>query len=217
MSTVDLERLPRLGGVLCLDFVNTLVPRYGPIRDYLPDYGTLVQWAVSAGTVERERADSLVRAALSRPSKADAVLRRTHALRDALHFLFAPATRSHPEGEALELFNDELREATRHAMIVVDEGGYEAGWAASDAFDQVLWPVVRSAAELLTSPALGRVRECEGRNCGWLFLDTSKAGRRRWCSMANCGNREKAERHRRRKGARPRAPSVPARGNTAPS
>jgi predicted RNA-binding Zn ribbon-like protein len=49
-----------------------------------------------------------------------------------------------------------------------------------------------SAGELLTSPALRRVRACAGAGCGWLFLDPT--GRRRWCVMATCGNREKARR-----------------------
>jgi predicted RNA-binding Zn ribbon-like protein len=43
------------------------------------------------------------------------------------------------------------------------------------------------------------VKECDGHDCGWLFLDTSKAGRRRWCSMDVCGNRAKAQRYRRRR------------------
>lgn len=66
-----------------------------------------------------------------------------------------------------------------------------------------LWPVARSAAELLTSPDLGRVHECLGDNCGWLFLDTSRNRRRTWCSMEGCGNRAKARRHYARRRATP--------------
>jgi predicted RNA-binding Zn ribbon-like protein len=62
----------------------------------------------------------------------------------------------------------------------------------------MLAPILRSAAELLTSPALGRVRECDSDTCWWLFLDSSKSGTRRWCDMKVCGNREKARRHHKR-------------------
>jgi predicted RNA-binding Zn ribbon-like protein len=56
--------------------------------------------------------------------------------------------------------------------------------------------VALSAAELLTSPQLPRVKACplpEG-GCGWLFLDETKNGTRRWCSMAHCGARAKNRR-----------------------
>jgi predicted RNA-binding Zn ribbon-like protein len=62
----------------------------------------------------------------------------------------------------------------------------------------MLAPILRSTAELLTSPALARVRECDSDTCWWLFLDGSKSGTRRWCDMKVCGNREKARRHHKR-------------------
>jgi predicted RNA-binding Zn ribbon-like protein len=63
----------------------------------------------------------------------------------------------------------------------------------------MLSPVAWSVAELLMSEDLHRVRECAGPDCGWLFMDTSKNGSRRWCSMETCGNRAKARRHRERR------------------
>ena len=62
-----------------------------------------------------------------------------------------------------------------------------------------LWPIARSAAHLLTSAELTRVRECDGTSCNWLFFDRSRGGSRRWCSMESCGNRAKARRHYRRR------------------
>ena len=78
-------------------------------------------------------------------------------------------------------------------------------WTRTDAADSLtapLRPVVRSAAELLTSPeTLLRVRECDGTDCTWLFLDQSRNRSRRWCSMESCGNRAKVRRHYRRRHA----------------
>jgi predicted RNA-binding Zn ribbon-like protein len=87
-----------------------------------------------------------------------------------------------------------------------DRGGRaEFDWLWTDVDEHltsILWPVARAATTLLTSPDLARVRECAGDPCGWLFLDVSKNGSRRWCDMADCGNRAKARRYRaRRKGA----------------
>jgi predicted RNA-binding Zn ribbon-like protein len=59
----------------------------------------------------------------------------------------------------------------------------------------MLWPVVRSAADLLTSERVVRVRECAAEDCAWLFVDTSRGPRRKWCDMSTCGNRAKARRY----------------------
>ena len=57
-----------------------------------------------------------------------------------------------------------------------------------------LWTLAMSAADLMTSEAVERVRECDSPECRWLFLDTSKNHSRRWCDMKVCGNRMKARR-----------------------
>jgi predicted RNA-binding Zn ribbon-like protein len=83
------------------------------------------------------------------------------------------------------------------------------GWSWTDdpvSLDMPLWPVTRSAADLLTSSDLRSLRLCAADTCAWLFLDTSRNGSRRWCSMRTCGNRAKARRHH----ARVRAASAPS-------
>jgi predicted RNA-binding Zn ribbon-like protein len=82
---------------------------------------------------------------------------------------------------------------------VPEEDGFDWGWSEPrQHLDSLLWPIVRSAAETLTVAPHSRIRECPGPDCGWLFLDTSKSGRRRWCDMSVCGNRSKAREHYRR-------------------
>jgi predicted RNA-binding Zn ribbon-like protein len=75
------------------------------------------------------------------------------------------------------------------------------GWSWADDpvnLEMPLWPVTRSAADLLTSSDLRSLRLCASDTCAWLFLDTSRNGSRRWCSMRTCGNRAKARRHHAR-------------------
>ena len=72
-------------------------------------------------------------------------------------------------------------------------------WVETPALDRMLWPVARSAADLLTSEKRERVRACAGENCSWLFMDTSRNRSRQWCDMQSCGNRAKAKRYYQRR------------------
>lgn len=79
-------------------------------------------------------------------------------------------------------------------------------WAPGEApVTALLSTVARDAVDLLTGPHADRVRECAADDCALLFVDTSRPGRRRWCSMERCGNRHKVRAHRAR---RPDDPAV---------
>jgi predicted RNA-binding Zn ribbon-like protein len=83
-----------------------------------------------------------------------------------------------------------------HLRVTPAKTGFTWTWHNEPgALDVMLWPVVQSAGELLTSAQIVQVRECAGDTCSWLFLDTSKNHSRRWCDMKDCGNRAKAKRH----------------------
>lgn len=69
-----------------------------------------------------------------------------------------------------------------------------------EAVESPLWPVGLAAYELLTGPRARRIKRCAG--CPWLFLDQSKNGSRRWCSMDICGTDEKMRRYVARRAAR---------------
>ena len=96
-----------------------------------------------------------------------------------------------------------MRQTMAHLRVEAGAHGFRWRWANDrDLLERVVWPVARSAGDLLVSDDLRWVRECASESCNWLFLDTSRTRRRKWCDMSSCGNREKARRHyRRRKGA----------------
>jgi predicted RNA-binding Zn ribbon-like protein len=73
-------------------------------------------------------------------------------------------------------------------------------WARPITVRQVLATVARDAVELFTGPNATRLRPCAGTNCQLVFVDTSRPGRRRWCSMNRCGNRSKVSAFRTRHG-----------------
>ncbi len=115
-------------------------------------------------------------------------------LREAIYRIFASiASDDRPDVEDLELLNGALGPALANARIVEGQDGFTWDWAGDElSLDRMLWPVARSAAELLSSAQLNRARQCADEKCGWLFLDMSRNRSRRWCSMEYCGNRNKA-------------------------
>ena len=110
--------------------------------------------------------------------------------------IFAALPRPRPGGapaeDDLAALNAALAQAP--ARQRVRPGGWDIG-APEPSVGTLLAPALWSAADLLVGHQLARVRQCANPACGWLFLDNSKSGNRRWCSMSACGNRAKAHRH----------------------
>jgi len=189
------------GGRVSLDFVNTVGGKRGvEAKEHLGEYADVVAWARQAGAVSDAHADRLLRRARAAPDAARAAFRRAIELREALYRIWE----AHLEGAGvpnaeLEIVNAQLSRALGRQRLIPDgERCCALAWAEEDELEAPLWPVAKDAAELLTSPLAGRVRMCgmaEEGECGWLFLDETKNGARRWCSMRDCGNRAKARRH----------------------
>ena len=188
-------------GRLCLDFANTADwHASGQPVEFLTSYAELVGWGQHASILTEAEAQRLLEGAGRRPVEASAVLARAIALREALYWLLSALSHGlEPQAEDLAIFNAELSRVRAQSQIVLTAEGFSWGWLDdADALDRLLWPVVRDAAELLTSEELHRVGQCLDDRCGWLFLDLSRNHSRRWCSMKGCGNRAKARRHYRR-------------------
>jgi predicted RNA-binding Zn ribbon-like protein len=188
---------------LCLDFANTAEwHASGHPTEQLQSYAALVSWAQRVGILTDHEAGQLSREATRRPSDAAAVLERAISLREALYRILSAVVADRPPGEAdLAILNGALSDALARVHVVREADSFAWRWAADEtALDRVLWPVARSAADLLTSEKLARVGQCaDDRGCGWLFLDMSRNRSRRWCDMKDCGNRAKAKRHYVRK------------------
>lgn len=193
--------LPRLlGGELVVDFVNTVDPRFAENRiEYLQGYVDLVAWAEYAAGLPADVAQRLRRKARRDPAIAAAATDAAITLRESVHGLLSSALmHDKPRRADLATLNSWIGQTLNLRGLAPDaDGALSWRWAeVPDRLDRPLWPVVLSAAELLTSERLRRLRRCAGDDgCGWLFLDQSKTGRRQWCSMQGCGNRAKARRH----------------------
>jgi len=210
-----------IAGNLALDFANTVhcVGLPDPL-DELKTIGDLLDWARRAAVVH---AGDLTRlAARFRRDHAHArrALTRALRLRSVIYELFSRLAEDGSfHKRALGEFNVWSRWAMKHARIAEranqqssrrrksgdrrqepEKTALVLAWepSSSDALDHVLWQVTRSATALLLSGESTRVRQCSDQYCSWLFVDASRNGRRRWCSMQLCGNRARVRSYRRR-------------------
>jgi len=195
------------GGRLCLDFANTLDGRASEPRERLKTYADLVSWGRQAGTVSPSAARCLLEEASRHPRRAAAVLERARELREAIYRIWvAEAHQEQPPVEDVELLNSVLARALGHQRLDRQGHRYALNWRDDDALESILWRVVKSAVDLLTSEEAKLVRQCEAfatSDCAWLFIDETRNRSRRWCSMTSCGNRAKARRHYQRARKRP--------------
>ena len=197
-SNADILEL--IGGELCLAFADTVDWRKSDHpQELVAEYSDLLSWSQDVDILPAEDAQHLLREAEQRQAEADTALECAIALRDTIYRIFAAiANEESPDPQDLDLFNDALSETLIRMQIVPTSEGFGWDWTSGgESLKRMLWPVVRSAADLLTSQRLDRVKQCPG--CGWLFLDTSRNRSRRWCTMRVCGNRAKARRHYERK------------------
>jgi predicted RNA-binding Zn ribbon-like protein len=207
-----LRALDLLGGDPALDFVNSIDPRGGPERpvDYLGDYEELVRWAAYASVTSEEGSQALIRRAAHDPRGAARVWRQTIALREALYRVLEARI----DGDAVAdsdlatLDRERLRAAAHTELTARPAGGFEVVPTGETELEAPLRELARAATALLTHADPSRLRICpvdEG-GCGWVVLDQTKNGSRRWCSMSSCGNHAKAtrltERRRRARAGR---------------
>jgi predicted RNA-binding Zn ribbon-like protein len=186
------------GGPLCLDFINTVdVHDGGSYYEDLSSYQDLVLWALNAKVVDRSHAEHLLEERARTPDEAESTHQRAIKLREALYGLISPRIReTGASADDLSIFNAEFAHAMSRAKLTASEKGLDWDWSTSgDELDYPLWPVIRSAASLLTSEDLDRIGECGSDTCQWLFLDTSKNRSRRYCGEG-CSNRTRIRRHR---------------------
>ena len=190
-----------LGGWPCLDFVDSKnwdsdEPKYERFHRYTD----LVWWNFQAHFLNESEVELLLTEAEQQPYPAAALFEQAMVLHTEIHRLFSRIAIGGTVTEIeLRSLNDFLLDKAMLSKIEPTEQGFAWVWGGeASALERVLWPIIRSAADLLVSDKLNRVGQCAGESCGWLFLDTSRNGRRRWCEMKHCGNRAKARRHYRR-------------------
>jgi predicted RNA-binding Zn ribbon-like protein len=194
MENTTRPQFELIAGHPALDFVNTLGNRPDPSlhQENIRTLDDLLGWAEMAGILSaRDRSSSPPVS----PRSAARLVEQAIELREVIHRILAAliADRAPASGD-IDILNGFLTEAMQSRYIARD--GRRLRWdsSATPPPERVLHAITRYAAGLFTSEAMAQVRECDAPHCRWMFLDTSKNHRRRWCDMKVCGNREKARR-----------------------
>src|SRR5215468_10885308 len=169
----------------CLDFVATVGDRTHLAFDRWRTPTDLARWCVEAGMLKIA------------PALRSQHLKQARTLREAIYrTVDAIRTGRRPmRGDIKKLNVCAVRPALAPQL---DSGGRAVRWTFSDPVDAVLSTIARDAIAFVSSADLNRVRKCAATSCSVLFLDTSRPGQRRWCSMNRCGNRMKKTTYRER-------------------
>jgi len=181
---VDEAAFRFVAGRPSVDFTGTLGKRWREVPvERIPDPAALGRWFAESGVAD---------APVAVPATA---LRQAYQLREALYRLMrGPVFGERPTTVDLEVVN---RWAARTPPAVALRADLTARMLEPTA-NELLALLARDGVELLGGPLGPRLRECASETCTLLYLDTSRAGSRRWCSMELCGSRDKMARYRRR-------------------
>ena len=202
------DRLPLVGCAHAWDFTNTSSGRGHPsFQEHFLSATDIVAWARHARLLTPSDGDRLAEAVLAQSGLSAALLARAVALRDVIFRIgSAVAAGSRPRAVDIGLLADAHAACIARASLVSRGAVFVWAWDPQIApVESILGPVVLSALTLLTRSDAGRIKQCEGDHCGWLFFDATKNKSRRWCEMEVCGNRAK---QKRRRGRPPQASAV---------
>ena len=187
------------------DFLNTLELENGELVERLTSLDAAAAWLEGRAVVADERQ---ITAVARTNAERDAALKRLVATRNALREVAHSVAHDRaPEGAAIDEVNRALRSRERVELVAADDGVRLGHSHVGDAIDDVLARIAEPIVGEIGTGHDDRVRICANDTCRWIFYDESRSGRRRWCDMATCGNRAKAQRHRERaksaEGAKP--------------
>jgi predicted RNA-binding Zn ribbon-like protein len=178
-TSTDPARFRQGAGRPSLDFIRTLRHRgTGDATEELPDPAALTAWITQFGPGGHP----------PEPPTAKQVT-QAHTLREAIYELIKAAREADGVASCGESARRRINEA---ASLPVPapwmDGSGELRWQSDQPAQATLALVARDALDLAASPSIARVRGCANPDCGALFLDSSRPGTRRWCSMGTCGN-----------------------------
>jgi len=204
IGQLKINAIRLVGGVSVLDYLNTCDGRrpgtsLQVVVDKLSSLEDIVHWFFHAGLIEHREHEQLLRLVHGASWHSVTAFERLISFRESLYRLFLPVALGHPVDQAAldELNAMWVRTATQRRLIPTPIGALWH-WRPCDSLETLvlgfLGRMAVSAVDLLTSPDMARLKACATPDCDWLFLDTSKNGRRRWCQMNVCGAKEKAKR-----------------------
>jgi predicted RNA-binding Zn ribbon-like protein len=191
---------PAKGNRLSVDFVNLPFTSGDPAA-HPASWLELIEFLAEKKIVSGSRGDELRRLPETDPNAAETLLSHARRLGDGMRSAFRAKIRgTRVHGEWVEPINIILRVTEGHDELEWDGPGWKLGFVAKhEGLEWLLAAIARSGAELIAEGEKSRLQQCSNPNCQLLFCDDSRTRRRRWCSMAMCGNRSKVAAFARRR------------------
>lgn len=184
-----------LAGNLCLDFVNTQIMSRGELTDLLGSEADFSLWIEESGIFEESVPEGI------QSDWCREIYTQAREFRQQLRDMVEALEHDQAVPDAsIAAINHYLQDDPAYWQIEVIDGHYHSHFHYHlSRAEQLLYPLARSAQELLSASDHSRIRQCASDKCVLHFYDSSKNGSRRWCSMETCGNRRKVKRHYHRK------------------
>lgn len=187
--------------VLCCNFVNTVSSWKGEKKhDYLESYNDFVAWCAKLEVSDLRTLDMLRQLAAVQPEEAMVALVRVKEIREVIRGLISAVAHNDNDEKSkfLPAANLLLVDAVSRQRLLYVEGKFLMGQVeAPGDLSSPVWKVVNSLASLLTGQEAVRIKECP--SCGWVFLDETRNGKRKWCNPQSCGSTDKMMRYNQRK------------------
>ena len=197
----SIETLTLDGGTLCFNFINTVYAWRGEnLHEYLPDYNTLIKWCNKVHLLPQKDLRLLQQQSLQYPERSMAIMVKIRQARDVLYHFFSAIAGKEDKliKKHLPAFNKLLAEAMSNISFIVARHDLALAFSIKEIdMQQPLWMIIKSAYDVLTIDDAERIKECP--KCGWVFLDQTKNGKRRWCNPLSCGAVDKMKRYYLRK------------------
>lgn len=198
----SIATLPLDGGALCFHFINTVNAWRGiNLHEYLGSYEEVIAWCRKVNILDEAQRITLLRYAAQHETAALAALQKLKRTRETLYQFFSVIAENDGITLApslLEKFNKALTNALSRLQFEKTDAGIKASLKHDDTdLMAPLWPVMKSAYDILTNEEHVRIKECA--TCGWIFLDQTKNNKKRWCSPLSCGTMDKSKRYYQKK------------------
>ena len=191
------------GNKLCLDFVNLPFTAGDPVA-HSTSWLEFIDFLTEKRIVSAVRSAELAGLTASNPNAAGSLLAQADRLAIAMGLVFRAMINKAPiQPEWIKPINEILRVTEGHDELQWDASGWRLGFLAKhEGLEWLLAAIARSGAELINEGTHHAIQTCGNANCRLLFYDDSRTQRRRWCSMALCGNRSKVAAFARRHGVK---------------